>query len=48
MKYTFSTMATPGMGLKEVVEIAKKYNFDGVDIRVRDKDGDINENMTNE
>lgn len=48
MKYSFSTMAMPGMALEDVVKVAKEYGFDGVDLRVRDKDGDINENITSE
>ena len=48
MKYSFTTMATPGMSLEDVVKTAKEYGFDGVDLRVRDNDGDINENITAE
>ncbi len=45
MKIGFTTMATPGMSVEDVVSEAVNYGFDGVDLRVR-VDGEITENVT--
>lgn len=45
MKIGYTTMATPGLNLDEVIEAAKEYNFDAVDLRVH-KDGEISEDIT--
>ena len=48
MKYSFSTMAMPGMPLEEVVKVAREWGFDGIDLRVRNEGGDISEDITSE
>ena len=45
MKTSFTTMATPGLSLDEIIDAAKKYKFDCVDLRVRN-DGEIPADLT--
>ena len=47
MKTSFTTMATPGLSLDEIINAAKKYKFDCVDLRVRD-DGEVPADLTDE
>lgn len=45
MKIGFTTMATPGMSVEEIVKEAVNYGFDGVDLRIR-VDGEADEKVT--
>lgn len=47
MKTSFTTMATPGMQLDEILSAAREYNFDAVDLRVHE-DGEVLSSITNE
>lgn len=47
MKTSFTTMGTQGLSVEEIVEVAKKYGFDGVDFRVHEN-GEIPLDVTKE
>ena len=41
MKLSFTTMATPGLGVLNSVKLAGKYGYDGIDLRVSDYMGEL-------
>lgn len=47
MLTSFTTMGTPGLSVDEIVNVAKVYSFDSVEIRVLD-DGEIKKNISDE
>ena len=47
MKTSFTSMATPGLSIDEIIDAARKYRFDFVDLRVSD-DGEITADLTDE
>ena len=42
MKLSYTTMATPGMTVKEEAGLARKFGYKGIDLRVSDNLGEIN------
>lgn len=41
MKFSFTTMATPGMNVREEAGLARKFGYKGIDLRVSDHLGEI-------
>ncbi len=47
MKLSYTTMATPGLGVERSVGLAAKFGLNGIDLRVSDHFGELTENSTN-
>lgn len=45
-RLSFTTMATPDLNGFEAIKLAKKYGYDGVDLRVSSSKGELTENST--
>ncbi len=43
MKLSYSTLATPGLGAEKSIKLARKYGYDGIDLRVSDRLGELTE-----
>ncbi len=41
MKLSFTTMATPGMSVRDEAGLAKKFGYEGIDLRVSDHLGEV-------
>jgi sugar phosphate isomerase/epimerase len=46
MKLSFTTLATPGLNGTEVIKLAKKFGYGGVDLRVSNNKGELTERST--
>lgn len=46
MKISFTTMATPELSVFEAINAAKQYGFDAIDLRMRKKGGEIDQNLS--
>ena len=44
--YSFTTMATPGYTAEEAIRLASRYGYDGIDLRISDYKGELNETST--
>lgn len=46
MKLSYSTLATPGLGAEKSIKLARKYGYEGIDLRISDRLGELTENST--